>query len=78
MGPEIFTLTVWLWVGQRLEETIIEYLSRGECVERLDEIHAAAITAAFTGITRSEDSASTTMEYAPTAARRRRGASGCS
>jgi hypothetical protein len=32
---EPFTLTIWLWMGARFEQTQIENLGRGECVERL-------------------------------------------
>ena len=32
---EPFTLTIWLWMGARFEQTQIENMGRGECVERL-------------------------------------------
>ena len=30
---EPFTLTIWLWMGARFEETQIPNMGRGECVE---------------------------------------------
>jgi hypothetical protein len=32
---EPFVLIIWLWTGQRLEETRIQDMGRAECVERL-------------------------------------------
>jgi hypothetical protein len=37
---ELFTLTVWLMMGPRYEETQILNLNRGDCVERLLTIQA--------------------------------------
>jgi hypothetical protein len=35
-----FILIIWLWMGQRFEETRIENLLRSECVERAVAIEA--------------------------------------
>jgi hypothetical protein len=35
-----FILIIWLWIGQRFEETRILYATREECIERLLAIEA--------------------------------------
>jgi hypothetical protein len=37
---EPFTLFVWLWMGQRFEQTQIENMGGGDCVERKVAIEA--------------------------------------